>query len=712
MPSFATAKDLRNRIEQLPPVPEWHHQDLTIPGYQTKDPMTLFWRDGLEVVKHLFANPVFANCMEFDAYKLLDNDTGLRVFGEFMSAEYAWNYVVCACNPSFFNSNNLIDLQEQLPIGNTMIGVIIASDKTPLTIGTGNREMHPVLLSLANINAGVRMKATSHAFMLVAYLPIPKFLNVTAPVHAALTARIFHACLSHVFSSLKIAERHGEMMPDPRGKMRRCNTPLASYISDLPEQRMISGVLGNQSPISTAGQAEFGDDFPHPRRTRDFIMGRIAEACKTADPVSVPEFVKACEPFGLTGVHQPFWADWGDADPSIFLTPDALHQWHKFFFDHTLKWIINIMGGDELDRRMAALQPRVGERHWPKGISKLKQCTGREHRDLQKILVAVVAGAVPADVLCAVRALVEFIFQAQNLLLYDEQLHALREALREFHTYKNAIIIAGGRRGKRGPIPHFNIPKLELMQGVVDSARLMGAPYQWTSDITERCHITHVKVPYRMSNRRNFHEQCVRFMDRVEKTWAFGLYTNLKSNRASLVNEMVQEASEIANHYPEATWLSHVLPPGEVRVGAGPTMTSLFTKSRAHLSDDSAAAFVVTIKPHQPQLPVDKAADLYKIPDLRGALGDCFLLGLTNAARGGQRRSPPDCSLPFTHIHVWHNFRMQQYSSQDSSILLPSRTVQALPPSEALPFGRGNTVIVNSVDGSGEHTSLSGVDRE
>lgn len=81
MPSFATAKDLRNRIEQLPPVPEWHHQDLTIPGYQTKDPMTLFWRDGLEVVKHLFANPVFANCMEFDAYKLLDNDTGLCLFG-------------------------------------------------------------------------------------------------------------------------------------------------------------------------------------------------------------------------------------------------------------------------------------------------------------------------------------------------------------------------------------------------------------------------------------------------------------------------------------------------------------------------------------------------------------------------------------------------------------------------------------------------------
>jgi hypothetical protein len=54
-------------------------------------------------------------------------------------------------------------------------------------------------------------------------------------------------------------------------------------------------------------------------------------------------------PLGLNGVHQPFWGNWGNADPSIFLTPDALHVWHKFFFDHPLKWIINIMGGEELD---------------------------------------------------------------------------------------------------------------------------------------------------------------------------------------------------------------------------------------------------------------------------------------------------------------------------------------------------------------------------
>ena len=33
--------------------------------------------------------------MEFDTYQLRDLETGQQIFGEFMSAEYAWNYVVC-----------------------------------------------------------------------------------------------------------------------------------------------------------------------------------------------------------------------------------------------------------------------------------------------------------------------------------------------------------------------------------------------------------------------------------------------------------------------------------------------------------------------------------------------------------------------------------------------------------------------------------------
>lgn len=56
--------------------------------------MVLYWRDGLNLIAQLFANPVFSQCMGYDAYELTDPDTGLRVYGDFLSAEFAWKYQV------------------------------------------------------------------------------------------------------------------------------------------------------------------------------------------------------------------------------------------------------------------------------------------------------------------------------------------------------------------------------------------------------------------------------------------------------------------------------------------------------------------------------------------------------------------------------------------------------------------------------------------
>lgn len=68
-----------------------------MPGYQTKEPMVLYWRDGPEVIKHLFANPVFFQCMDLVPYHLTDKENGQRVYGDFMSADFAWDYQVCLC---------------------------------------------------------------------------------------------------------------------------------------------------------------------------------------------------------------------------------------------------------------------------------------------------------------------------------------------------------------------------------------------------------------------------------------------------------------------------------------------------------------------------------------------------------------------------------------------------------------------------------------
>jgi hypothetical protein len=156
--------------------------------------------------------------------------------------------------------------QDKLPPGHSFVGVIGASDKTPLTIGTGNKEMHPLLISLANIHAGVHMKATSHAFALVAYLPISKFLEVSRPIHSILSARVDHFAISIVMRNLKMAARDGCIMSDPRGDLCMIHMPLVAWIADYPEQLLIACTASKCSPISLAVSAQFRDPLPHSPR--------------------------------------------------------------------------------------------------------------------------------------------------------------------------------------------------------------------------------------------------------------------------------------------------------------------------------------------------------------------------------------------------------------------------------------------------------------
>ncbi|KAG6906603.1 hypothetical protein DXG01_012984 [Tephrocybe rancida] len=683
--SIKSARDMRARIEALPTVPKWQHQTFTYPGYKTKDPITIFWRNPLDVVKDLYANPIFTPCLEHNPYRLYPSPTSTdRMYTEFMSGDFAWDY------------------QSTLPPGHSFVGIILASDKTPLTIGTGNREMHPLLISITNIDAGVRMKATSRSFALIAYLPIVKFVDVTDHEQSILKARLFHLCLDKILGPLKAAERTGERMADSVGGLRVVHTPLAVYIADYPEQQLVSCVSGSQSPVTTAHSSQFGDQPPggmHPPRTRNVTLFAISQAVAKSDPYpsnsarALEPFWRVCQSYGLNGVTKPFWVDWGSACPSIFLAHDPLHGLHKFFWDHVVKWAINIMTGPELDARLKILQPRVGVRHWANGVSKLTQVTGREYRELEKVFIAVINGAVDSRVMCALRALLDFIFQSQSLVFYDETCEALSAALSEFHDNKQAIVDAGGRRGKKGIINHFRIPKLEMLHIIIRSACLLGAPYQWTSDITERCHITHVKTPYRRSNRRNFHEQCARFMDRVEKLNLFGLFVALKRNNTSLLNEMETETTAVADHYPEQTWLSRVLPHDQL-VSNRRCRKTLFDKKKGLISVDEMTVISLNIRAHQ-QVLIDAMPSDYGLADLRPALGD-YLGGLSYSQRKGQRKSGPMCPLPFSSIDVWNNFRIQHRSLQDSRLISPHFTVQALPPDfeSGLPFGRCNTVLI------------------
>jgi hypothetical protein len=63
-------------------------------------------------------------------------------------------------------------------------------------------------------------EATSHAFVLLGYLPIPKFENVTQHEQSILKARTFHYDIGIMTQSLKDAEANGNILSDPAGHQR------------------------------------------------------------------------------------------------------------------------------------------------------------------------------------------------------------------------------------------------------------------------------------------------------------------------------------------------------------------------------------------------------------------------------------------------------------------------------------------------------------
>ena len=85
--SFRSARDLLLQMDAIPKGPNWCCTTIHFEGYPTRDPIFLYWCDGLEVVQELFGNPIFSPHMEYDPYIIMDGSE--QEYGEWMSGNEA-----------------------------------------------------------------------------------------------------------------------------------------------------------------------------------------------------------------------------------------------------------------------------------------------------------------------------------------------------------------------------------------------------------------------------------------------------------------------------------------------------------------------------------------------------------------------------------------------------------------------------------------------
>ncbi|KAI0685692.1 hypothetical protein BC835DRAFT_1382786 [Cytidiella melzeri] len=177
-------------------------------------------------------------------------------------------------------------------------------------------------------------------------------------------------------------------------------------------------------------------------------------------------------------------------------------------------------------------------RHFHKGISLVSQWTGNEYKHMEKVFLGVVAGSADADVVKAVRAVLDFISYA-----HFETHTCLNDAWTRFHSYKQVFVRLGVQKDFNG------IPKLHSMTHYLESICLLGTADGYNSEGHEWLHIDFAEVGYCASNHKQYIHQMTVWLDRQDAVRRFKAY--LRWLKHSHVSQFLRTGEEEDGNHDE-----------------------------------------------------------------------------------------------------------------------------------------------------------------
>jgi hypothetical protein len=275
--------------------------------------------------------------------------------------------------------------------------------------------------------------------------------------------------------------------------------------------------------------------------------------------------------------------------------------------------------------------------------------------------------------------------------------------------YKDTIIKHKYRVGqKKKPIPHFEIPKLELLQSIVSCIQWSGSLPQWSADSTEHSHTQFVKKPKSKANGIKYYSQICRHLDHEEKIRMFDLASAAhESTSTDPLYDADSDIEDLASDTGEGI-TGHPAAKRDRRRGTsdffsanatGPPPNPL-TSSTPRTFATSTTGFQLRLRPHITRAEIDVVAMDFRIPNLHVSIRDFlshYLYDQETRRIAGRQGTIGSALLPFDEIRVWYAFRAQNYDSNGS--LRPPQRLFASPPSSDWPSGRCDTALFReSVD--------------
>lgn len=474
-------------------------------------------------------------------------------------------------------------------------------------------------MTIGNIPKDLRSKPTERAQMLMGYIPTTRLehiKNKTARRRAL--ANLFHACMHKILSPLESYGETGIAMATSDGIWHRCHPILATFVGDYPEQSLVACTHNGRCPKCTVPHDELGSRQPFP--LRDIRAAIDVYSLSNGDPT---RFHAACEEASLKPIYHPFWERLPFTNIFLSITPDVLHQLHQGVAKHLIRWLARLWP-EEIDARCSRLPPNHNARHFFKGITGLSKLTGKEHKDICRILLGLVVDlSLPrnlssARLARAVRALLDFIYLAQYSAHTTESLAALDAALNQFHQDKDIFLELGVRK-------HFLVPKLHSLSHYERSITLFGAADNYNTEQTERLHIDFTKNAFRATNFKDEFRQMVIWLERYETMRQRAAFMRLREERNS---------ASIQREPPARSFLPPKLFP------------------------------FLTIHPSERRVSYDSLAHRYGAFDFQDALADFIVRhNHPELSASASRRQADNTLIPFRHVSAFHKLKFAESDS-------------------------------------------------
>ncbi|KAJ6631644.1 hypothetical protein B0H10DRAFT_2159848 [Mycena sp. CBHHK59/15] len=354
-PPSADHKDLYSTIDviQQGDVP-WQSFSVTYTGpLPESEKYEVWFRSPLGIFEKQLANPDFKDEMDWAPKRIFKG--GKHQYVDLFSGNWVWE-----------QADKIA--KDENTHGTMFVPSVLGSDKTTVSVGTGNTEFYPLYGGVGNIYNSTR-HAHCDGLLVMAFLSIPKMTRD----HSG--SMLFHSSLHHILSPLKPHMTIPHVTRCADGHFRRVIYGLGPYIADYPEQALLTSIVQGWCPRS--------DDF------------------------------------GIVGDLVPFTTGFPHADIHELILMDLLHQVIKpTFKDHIVDWVEEYICAEhekpeadrilaDIDRRIAVTPPFPGLRHFHVGHG-YKQWTGNDSKGLMKVYLPATAGHAPSQVVQAIADIVEF----------------------------------------------------------------------------------------------------------------------------------------------------------------------------------------------------------------------------------------------------------------------------------------------------------------